>query len=113
MILASRRATSWRTTFARALARSACARAVAARWFRTDARLLSRSAWAWFALASKIEGSIRAISMPFVTGELKSTRSCWIVPDTCVPTWTVTTAFKVPVDEMVEINSPRSTAAVR
>ena len=56
---------------------------------------------------------MRAISIPFFTGELKSTRSCLIVPDTWVPTWTVITAFSVPVAEIVDRMSPRSTGAVR
>ena len=32
------------------------------------------------------------MTWPFLTWELKSACSDWIVPDTCVPTWTVVTA---------------------
>ena len=39
--------------------------------------------------------------------------SSLIVPETWVPTWTVITAFSVPVAEIVDWMSPRSTGAVR
>ena len=57
-------------------------------------------------------GSIWAMGWPFFTCELKSTYSLEMVPETWVPTWTVTTAFKVPVAETEEAMEPRSTLSV-
>ena len=56
---------------------------------------------------------MRAINSPFVTLELKSANKATTTPDTCVPTCTVTTAFGLPVAEMVTLMSPCSTVAVR
>ena len=47
--------------------------------------------------AARNVGSIRAITCPSLTLLLKSTKSFWIVPETCVPTCTVRTALSVPV----------------
>ena len=63
-------------------------------------------------LGVKRDGSIRAITCPFLTWELKSAPSDWIVPETWLPTWTVTTAESVPVAETVVTRSPRSALAV-
>src|SRR5258708_12862300 len=51
------------------------------------------------------------MTSPFRTRELKSALSLAIVPDTCDPTWTVTTAFTVPVRSTASRISPRSTVA--
>src|SRR5438067_12937902 len=53
-----------------------------------------------------------ATSWPFFTLVLKSAYSALILPDTWLPTWTVTTAFEVPVADMVASISPRSTREV-
>ncbi len=63
------------------------------------------SIWVW-----KSDGSSRARTWPFFTSELKSALSSWMVPDTCVPTWTVVTACSVPVAPTVSTTSPRVTA---
>ena len=52
------------------------------------------------------------MTCPFLTCELKSASSAAIVPDTCVPTWTVVTASSVPVASTACTTSPRLTAAV-
>jgi hypothetical protein len=49
---------------------------------------------------------------PALTGELKSAKSFWTMPETCVPTWTVVTAFTVPVAFTVVLMTPRATGAV-
>src|SRR5258708_36636 len=51
------------------------------------------------------------MTSPLRTRELKSALSLAIVPDTCDPTWTVTTAFTVPVRSTASRISPRSTVA--
>ena len=83
------------------------------RWLSTCACALSRSARAAFSLAWKTSGSIRAISWPRRTGELKSTRTSRIWPETWLPTWTVVTAARAPVAETLATIVPRSTIAVR
>ena len=52
------------------------------------------------------------MSCPFFTGEFQSTNSFCTVPETCVPTWTVTSADSVPVAVTRATIRPRSTAAV-
>jgi hypothetical protein len=79
----------------------------------TVARADSRSAFAWFTLARKMSGSIRAMTWFFFTTELKSTRSSLIWPDTWLPTWTVVTALRLPVAETAAVRGPRSTRARR
>ncbi len=98
---------------ARALSASARARSTWARWFRTAASAASRSARAALTLASKVAGSIRAMSWLRLTCELKSANSSLICPETCEPTWTVITALRLPVAETAEVIGPRVTAAVR
>ena len=56
---------------------------------------------------------MRAMSWPFRTSELKSTRISWIRPVTWLPTCTVTTAFSVPVADTLAVSGPRSTRATR
>ena len=73
----------------------------------------STSACAWVTLASKVSGSIRAITSPRRTFELKSARSCLIWPEIWLPTWTVITALRAPVADTVEVRGPRSTRASR
>ncbi len=98
---------------ARAFSTSARAFSTAACWFRTEARAASTWARLWVTLASKVSGSIRAMSWPFFTTELKSAKSSLICPETCEPTWTVITAFRVPVAETAAVSGPRVTGAVR
>ena len=89
------------------MAFSACASSLAidpcaARWFaRADSSAASNSA-----------GSIFAITCPFFTGELKSTKISLMRPDTWVPTWTVTSADSVPVAVTFATIGPRSIATV-
>ena len=101
------------TSAAFAFSRSARAFSTVARWFISVAFAASRSAWAWLTFASKISGSIRAMSWPFLTTVLKSARSSLIWPDTWLPTWTRMTAFRLPVDETAAVRGPRSTFVVR
>ena len=63
---------------ARAFSTSALAFSTVAAWLRTAAFAVSTSAFAWFTWAAKIWGSIRAMIWPFLTTELKSTRSSLI-----------------------------------
>ena len=98
---------------ARAFSTSARAFSTAACWFSTEARAASTWALAWLTLASKDSGSMRAISWPFFTTELKSACSSLIWPEICEPTCTVITALRVPVAETAEVRGPRVTAAVR
>ena len=51
------------------------------------------------------------MTWPFRTMLLKSAPSQAMVPDTCVPTWTVVTACRVPVAETVARTSPTVIAA--
>ena len=46
------------------------------------------------------------MSSPLATFVLKSANSVWMLPDTCDPTCTVTTAFGLPVAETVTSISP-------
>ncbi len=62
--------------------------------------------------ASKSCGSIRAMSCPFFTRELKSAWSACTRPETWLPTWTVTSAESVPVAVTLPTMRPRSTAMV-
>jgi hypothetical protein len=57
-------------------------------------------------------GSSFAMTWPLRTSELKSAYSDWIVPETCVPTWTVVTASTVPVASTAFTTLPRITLAV-
>ena len=98
---------------ARAFSTSALAFSTVAVWFRTAAFAVSSSALAWLTWASKICGSIRAMIWPFLTRELKSTSSSLICPETWLPTWTVTTALRLPVAETAAVRGPRSIAASR
>jgi hypothetical protein len=98
---------------ARAFSTSARAFSTVAVWLSTAARAVSTSALAWLTCASKICGSMRAMTWPFFTTELKSTSSSLIWPDTWLPTWTVVTALRLPVADMVAVRGPRSTLAVR
>src|SRR5438445_7165988 len=98
---------------ARAFATSARARSICARWLRTAALAEARSAFAWFTFASKISGSIRAITSPCRTTELKSADSCLIWPEIWLPTWPVITALRLPVAAMAAARDPRSTRANR
>jgi hypothetical protein len=79
----------------------------------TAARAVSTSARAWLTWASKIWGSMRAITWPCFTIELKSTNSSLIWPETWLPTCTVLTALRLPVAEIAAVIGPRSTGAVR
>ena len=56
---------------------------------------------------------MRARSWPFRTWSLKSTSSSETCPETCVPTLTVVTAWRIPVAETWAWMSPRSTVAKR
>ena len=78
-----------------------------------DAFALLTLARACSTAASRSLGSISAITCPLRTGELKSTKICWIVPETWLPTETVETALMVPVAVMASTISPFSTFAVR
>ena len=98
---------------ARAFSTSARARSTCACWLSTVARADSRSARAWFTLAWKMSGSIRAMTWSFFTIELKSTSSSLIWPETWLPTWTVMTALRLPVAETAAVRGPRSTRARR
>ena len=57
-------------------------------------------------------GSISATSCPFFTGELKSTDIAEILPETWLPTSTLTTALKVPLAVTCWTRSPRAAVAV-
>src|SRR5262245_58380061 len=98
-----------------ALALSTSARAFCtwASWLATVAWAEATSAWAWVTFAWKISGSILAMTWFFFTGVLKSAISSLIWPDTWLPTWTVVTAFRLPVAETAEVRGPRSMRAVR
>ena len=74
---------------------------------------MSTLARAWTTADSSSRGSIRAITCPLRTRELKSTKICWIVPETWLPTDTVVTALMFPVAVMASTISPFSTFAVR
>ena len=52
------------------------------------------------------------MSCPFLTVELKSARSSAMRPETWLPTWTVTSAERVPVAVTLATILPRSTLAV-
>ena len=56
-------------------------------------------------------GSIWAMICPSLTSLLKSAPSFWMMPETCEPTSTVTTALSWPVAVTVCSMVPRSTAA--
>ncbi len=93
---------------ARAFSTSARAFSTCAAWLRTVAWAASRSALAWLTLASKISGSIRAMTWSFLTTVLKSAKSSLICPETWLPTWTVVTALRLPVAETAAVRGPRS-----
>jgi hypothetical protein len=80
--------------------------------FSVLARDEARFAVIWASRAWKSEGSSRAITCPFLTMELKSAGRLWSVPETWDPTWTVVTAWRVPVAPTTSTMSPRSTVAV-
>ena len=70
----------------------------------SDTRRRSRSASARIRLALRLfdlrlkQGRIQPREhLPLRTSELKSALSSWMVPDTCVPTCTVVTAWSAPV----------------
>ena len=94
---------------ARAFSTSARARSTWACWLSTAACEPSTSARAWLTLASNVSGSMRAMTWPLRTMELKSTMSCLIWPETWLPTWTVVTALRVPVADTAAVRGPRST----
>ena len=52
------------------------------------------------------------MTWPFLTIELKSAPSHWMLPDTWLPTCTVVTACSVPVAPTVSMMSPRVIGAV-
>ena len=54
-----------------------------------------------------------ATRSPLCTSELKSALSLAMVPETCEPTWTVTTALMVPVASTTSRIAPRSILAVK
>src|SRR6266702_4383847 len=54
-----------------------------------------------------------AMTSPLRTCELKSALSRAIVPDTCDPTWTLTTAFTMPVASTASRISPLTTFEAR
>ncbi len=47
------------------------------------------------------------------TSELKSTSSSLICPEIWLPTWTVVTALRLPLEDTVAVRGPRSTGASR
>ena len=102
-------------TFLSASARARSCSRLAAAWF-TAAR--AEEAWAFFRearacsrLALKRVGSIWAMICPSFTWLLKSAPSFWMIPETCEPTSTVTTALSCPVAVTVCSMVPRSTLA--
>ena len=64
---------------------------------------------AWFTFNVNESGSMRAMTWPFLTWELKSTRISLIWPETWEPTCTETTGLSVPVTETTAVMAPRST----
>ncbi len=98
---------------ARALSTSARARSTWAPWLSTVASAASCSALTWATVASKVAGSIRAMSCPRLTSELKSANSSLTCPETCEPTWTVMTALRFPVVVTKAVMLPRVTGVVR
>ena len=56
---------------------------------------------------------MRAMSWPRLTAVLKSAWSSLTCPDTWEPTWTVTTAFRLPLVGTAAVRGPRVTGAVR
>ena len=62
--------------------------------------------------APNSDGSIFAMSSPFLTGELKSANNAWMRPDTWLPTSTVTTACRLPEVLTRETTLPRSAVTV-
>ena len=60
---------------ARAFSRSARVFSTAACWFSTEARAASTWAFVWLTLASKVSGSMPAMTWSFFTRELKSAKS--------------------------------------
>src|SRR6185369_17141276 len=83
-----------------------CARTTAASEDFSDASACDR-----FAL-NRV-GSIWAMTCPSLTWLLKSAPSFWMVPETCDPTCTVTTAFRAPVAVTVDSTVPLSRRTVR
>src|ERR1051326_8855722 len=79
----------------------------------TFAFAFSTSAVACCTAPSNRRGSISAITSPLCTCELKSALSLAIVPETCEPTCTFTTALTTPVASTASLISPRSTFEVR
>ena len=69
--------------------------------------MLSSSASACITLASKVSGSICAMTCPFVTFELKSAWIFWMIPETWLPTSTSTTGVNWPLAVTVWVISPR------
>jgi hypothetical protein len=66
-------------------------------------------------VATNLDPSIYASvasTSPFLTSWLKSARSDWTEPDTWLPTWTVVTAWRVPVADMTLTMLPRVAASV-
>ena len=59
----------------------------------------------------KALGSIRAMSWPASTAELKSTRISRIIPETWLPTSTVVTALRLPLAETVTARVNRATGS--
>jgi hypothetical protein len=56
---------------------------------------------------------MRAMTWSFFTRVLKSAKSSLIWPETWLPTWTVVTALRLPVDDTAAVSGPRSTRVVR
>ena len=81
--------------------------------FSTLAMALARPASAFSRAARKSRGSRSASGWPFFTCELKSTYSLEMVPETWLPTFTVTMALTSPVAETTSVIGPRVTASVR
>src|ERR1043165_4035574 len=79
----------------------------------TFALAFSRSAVAWCTAPSKRRGSMSAMTSPLCTCELKSAFSLAIVPATCEPTCTLTTALTTPVASTASLISPCCTFEVR
>ena len=98
---------------ARAFSMSALPFSTWAIWLATVAWAESTSALAWVTLASKISGSMQAMTWFFSTIVLKSANSSLTWPETWLPTCTRITALRLPVDDTAAVRGPRSTRAVR
>ena len=81
--------------------------------FSTSACALASPACARSRAARNRRGSRSASGWSFFTSELKSTYSFEIVPETWLPTLTVTIALTSPVAETTSVIGPRVTASVR